>query len=144
QFWAAWLRSASYQQTQKQPIDICEDWIKREHPHVRKHKIKNKEQTYVDASDLFKKHTRFADSKQTEGVQLADVCASIGRRFLVDGWRSPYERLNDRVFRDVNRHDVLLIHLDESSLRQGPPTDGVKFLDLSPDAPTEDDDIQPS
>src|SRR6266849_10970189 len=82
----------------------------------------------IDASDLFKRHMRFGDSKCEPGLQMADVCAAIARRFYVDGWREPYARMVERIVGE-HGHEMLMLHLDESSLRKGPPEDAVSLME---------------
>ena len=70
---------------------------------------------------------RFEDSQDHVGLQLADVCATIVRRFLVDGWEKPYRLLKPRILRDDREVRIALVALDETSLREGPPEEGVRI-----------------
>jgi hypothetical protein len=89
----------------------------------------------IDASDLFKRHMQFGDSKAEPGLQMADVCAAVARRYYGDGWREPYAGMVERVVLDDHGRQMLMLHLDESSLRIGQPEDAIKFIeDLPPDA----------
>jgi hypothetical protein len=129
EFWGGWLRSVLYQQTTKEPLSVITEWRERDHPFVRKYVRPG---DIIDASDLFKRHMRFGDSKAELGLQMADVCAAIVRRFHVDGWREPYERMVERVVRDERGDEMLTLCLDETSLRSGPPESGIKFMDSPP------------
>lgn len=127
-FWGGWLRSVLYQQTKKEPLDIITEWRERNHPFVRKY-FRGGE--ILDVSGLFKRGMRFDDSKAEPGLQMADVCAAIARRFYADGWREPYTRMAERIV-GKDGHEMLMVHLDESSLRKGPPEDAVSLMEELP------------
>ena len=130
-FWGGWLRALLYQQSNKTPLDIITEWRERKHPFVRKYFRRG---DVLDVSDLFKRHMRFGDSKAEPGLQVADVCAAIARRFYVDGWREPYARMVERIVGERG-HELHLFQLDESSLRTGRPEDAVSLMeDLPTDA----------
>ena len=79
---------------------------------------------------------RFEDSQDHVGLQLADVCATIVRRHLVDGWEEPYRLLRPRILKDDRGVRIALVALDATSLRKGPPEEGVKIWS-APDFPEE-------
>ena len=74
---------------------------------------------------------RFEDSQDHVGLQLADVCATIVRRLLVNGWEKPYRLLEPRILQDDRGVRIALVALDETSLREGPPEEGVKTWSAS-------------
>ena len=108
------------------PLAVISEWRQRDHPFVRKYV---RPDDVIDASDLFKRHMQFGDSKAEPGLQMADVWAAVARRYYGDGWREPYARMVERVVLDDHGHQMLMLHLDESSLRIGQPEDAIKFIE---------------
>lgn len=95
-FWGEWLRNLLFAKSEKDPVPVIKQWSERNHPFIAKYR-RNK--GIVDFSDLYRNHTRFVDSEEVLGVQIADICANICYRHWADKAKyRPYRLLRSRVF----------------------------------------------
>jgi Protein of unknown function (DUF3800) len=122
EFWQEWLRNFLYSQSRKEPTMIPKPWSQRDHPFNRKFQ---RAQGITDWTELYKKHIHFVKSKDTPGVQIADICANIAyRRFSGNAKYRPYRLLRSRISGKYNSE----IHygvFNESSLLTDAPENHV-------------------
>jgi hypothetical protein len=113
-FWLEFHRLCHSTRAKKgEGILVPKDWRLRNHPFPRKYRI---EPGVTNLSDLLRNHMNFVDSKQSVGVQLADICAQICRRFHCgDVNLAAYTLLQRRI---IGRDGIklLLVHFNESSI----------------------------
>jgi len=118
-FWQEWLRHQLRQfSVSHGGFRSPSAWIDRTHPVL---KDMRQGTNVVDGSELLLKHTYFADSRNYEGLQLADICAHICFRYLKDG--IPYEPLSllrERI-NDGRGGPIRLIHLSPEHLWEDSP-----------------------
>ncbi len=122
EFWQEWLRNFLYSASRKEPTMIPKPWSEREHPFNRK---VGRGRGITDWTELYRNHVRFVKSKETLGVQIADICANIAyRRFSGNAKYRPYRLLSSRISGKYNSE----IHygvLNESSLLTDAPENHV-------------------
>jgi len=124
-FWVEYHRIAHLDRAKKgQATLIPRDWRLRDHPYHRKYQ---KEAGITDLGDLLHNHMNFVDSKTSIGIQAADICAQICRRFhRGDASLEAYRLLQNRIIgRDGIR--LLLVHFNQSSVFKDKPE---KHVDL--------------
>src|SRR5208283_86172 len=100
------------------------DWKLRNHPYHRKYRV---EPGVTNLAYLLRDHMNFVDSKQSLGVQIADICAQICRRFHGgDKGLAAYALLERRI---IGRGGIklLLVHFNESSLFSDGPENHVNL-----------------
>jgi len=117
-FWQEWLRNFLYSRSRKEPTMIPKPWSQRDHPFNRKF---GRAQGITDWTELYKKHVHFVKSKDTPGVQIADICANIAYRFYSGNSKyRPYRLLRSRI---SGKHDTKIHYgvLNESSLLTDAP-----------------------
>ena len=121
-FWREWLRNFLYSQSRKEPTMIPKQWRERDHPFNKKF---GRAQGITDWTDLYKNHVHFVNSKDTPGVQIADICANIAYRYYGGNRKyRPYNLLRSRILGKDNSE----IHyglLNESSLLTDAPENHV-------------------
>jgi hypothetical protein len=103
---------------------VPKDWRLRNHPYSRKYRV---EPGVTNLSDLLRDHMNFVDSKQSVGIQVADICAQICRRFHCgDENLNAYALLQRRI---IGRGGIklLLVHFNESSLFTDKPENHVNL-----------------
>lgn len=92
-FWGAWLRNLLYQLTNQNPVDVPEDWLKRNHPHVRKSVPMGASQVFrecVRAVQASHPRRRFEGPRRAaDGGRLRDDCAPISRGWLAGTLLAP-------------------------------------------------------
>jgi Protein of unknown function (DUF3800) len=122
EFWQEWLRNFLYSQSRKEPTMIPKPWSERDHPFNRKF---GRAKGITDWTELYKKHVHFVKSKDTPGVQIADICANIAYRYYGGNRKyRPYSLLRSRIL----GKDASEIHygvLSESSLLTDAPENHV-------------------
>jgi|HubBroStandDraft_6_1064221.scaffolds.fasta_scaffold08528_3 hypothetical protein len=122
EFWQEWLRNFLYSASRKDPMMIPKSWSGRDHPFNKKF---GRAQGITEWSELYRNHVRFVKSKDTLGVQIADVCANIAyRRFSGNTKYRPYRLLRSRISGKYNSE----IHygvFNESSLLTDAPENHV-------------------
>jgi len=118
EFWQEWLRNFLYDKSRKDPMMIPKQWSERDHPFNRRFRSV---QGVTDWTELYTKHVHFVKSKDSLGIQIADICANIAYRFYADNPKyRPYRLLRSRVSGKYNTK----IHygvLNESSLLADAP-----------------------
>jgi Protein of unknown function (DUF3800) len=122
QFWQEWLRNFLHSKSRKEPMMVPKEWSQRDHPFNRKY---GRARGMRDWSDLYRNHTHFVNSKDSLGVQIADVCANICYRFHSGNPKyRPYRLLRSRI---SGKHSVEIHYgiLNESSLLTDPPENHV-------------------
>jgi hypothetical protein len=125
--WRAWLRSDLHRICKTHPIIVPTQWPE-DHPYMKRFRVDGDS---ADMSDLFRTNMTFGDSQAHYGLQMADICASICRRYFAGEMILPYEALHPRIVQDKTT-DMLVIYLNEGSLRQGPPEESFNFIDVPP------------
>lgn len=113
-FWQEWLRHQLRQfSVNHGGFKAPSGWLKRNHPLL---KNMRRDTNVVDGSELLLEHTYFADSRPSEGLQLADICAHICFRYLKNG--IPYEPLTllREQINDGTGGPIRLIHLSEDHI----------------------------
>jgi hypothetical protein len=122
EFWQEWLRNFLYSQSRKEPTMIPKQWWERDHPFNRRF---GRARGITDWTELFKKHVHFVKSKDTPGIQIADICANIAYRFYADNRKyRPYRLLRSRI---SGKHNTEIHYgvLNESSLLTDVPENHV-------------------
>ncbi len=124
-FWLEYVRLAHLNRAKKgQAVFVPKDWRLRDHPYHRKYR---KEPGITDFGDLLRDHMNFVDSKTSIGIQIADVCAQICRRFHNgDTALEAYELLRNRI---TGRDGIqlLLVHFDGTSVFNDKPENYVRL-----------------
>jgi Protein of unknown function (DUF3800) len=124
-FWLEYHRLSHLNRAKKgQAILIPREWRLRNHPYHRKYRV---EPGISNLSDLLRNHMNFVDSKQSFGVQIADICAQICRRFHAGDLNlEAYELLQRRV---IGREGIklLLVHFDQTSVFRDSPENYVNL-----------------
>jgi hypothetical protein len=72
-------------------------------------------------TDLFRNHMRFADSKKTEGLQIADICANMCFRFFHKTKYRPYRLIRHRLVHRNDHREYTLLKLDKDQLQTDAP-----------------------
>jgi hypothetical protein len=124
-FWQEYHRLAHLNRAKKrQAILIPRDWRLRNHPYHRKYRH---EPGVSNLGDLLRNHMNFVDSKQSVGVQVADICAQVCRRFHGgDTSLEAYQLLQERIIgRDGTK--LLLVHFNQTSVFQDNPENYVNL-----------------
>jgi hypothetical protein len=124
-FWQEYHRLVHLNRAKKgQAILVPREWRLRNHPYHRKYRLKP---GISNLGDLLRKHMNFVDSKQSIGVQVADICAQVCRRFHGgDTNLEAYELLQERI---IGREGIklLLMHFDQTSVFQDSPENYVNL-----------------
>ena len=124
-FWLEYHRIAHLNRAKKgQAILVPRDWRLRNHPYHRKYR---KETGITNLADLLRNHMSFVDSRTSIGIQVADICAQICRRFHSgDTDLEAYKLLQNRI---VGREGVKLlsIHFNETSVFNDEPQNYVNL-----------------
>jgi len=122
EFWQEWLRNFLYDKSRKDPMMIPKQWSERDHPFNRKF---GRAEGVRNWTELYKNHLHFVKSKDSPGVQIADICANTAYRFYAGNPKyRPYRLLRSRVSGKYN----VKIHygvLNESSLLTDAPENHV-------------------
>jgi hypothetical protein len=122
EFWQEWLRNFLYDQSRKEPMMIPKPWSERDHPFNRKF---GRAQGVTDWTELYRNHVQFGNSKDSIGLQIADIAANICyRHFSAKPKYRPYRLLRSRISGKYNSE----IHygvLNESSLLTDAPENHV-------------------
>lgn len=124
-FWQEFHRASHLTRAKKgEGFMVPKDWKLRNHPYHRKYCV---EPGITNLSDLLRDHMNFVDSKLSVGVQVADICAQIGRRFHGgDSNLAAYAQLERRIIgRDGCK--LRLVHFDDSSLFKDKPENHVNL-----------------
>jgi hypothetical protein len=115
EFWQEVLRlGLSNRSTTGRSFMVPTEWRERNHPFCRKYNRDG----YRDYTDLYRKHLVFTDSRTSIGIQIADICAQICRRFhRGDGGLEAYAFLRRRI---VGKDGVAFTmkHFNQSSLHE--------------------------
>lgn len=124
-FWLEFIRLANLTRAKKGVgFRVPREWRLRNHPYHRKY---GKITGITDLTDLLRNHMSFVDSKTVIGIQVADICAQICRRFHCgDTGLEAYELLQARI---VGRDDckLLLVHFNQTSLFKDKPENHVNL-----------------
>jgi hypothetical protein len=124
-FWLEYHRIAHLNRAYRgQALLVPREWRFRNHPYHHKYR---KEAGITDFSDLLRNHMNFVDSKTSVGIQVADICAQICKRFhRGDTGLEAYELLQSRI---IGRDGIklLLVHFDQSSVFQDKPENYVNL-----------------
>jgi hypothetical protein len=124
-FWLEFHRIAHLNRAYSgQALLVPKDWKLRNHPYHRKYR---KEEGITNIGDLLRNHMNFVDSKTSTGIQVADICAQICKRFhRGDTGLEAYGLLQNRI---VGRDGIklLLVHFDQTSVFQGKPENHVNL-----------------
>src|SRR6266478_1789027 len=122
EFWMEWLRNFLYSKSVKEPMMIPKQWRERDHPF---HKKFGRARGITDWTELYKKHVHFVKSKDTPGVQIADICANIAYRYYGgDPKYRPYRLLRSRIIGE-GKSEIHYGVLNESSLLKDAPENHV-------------------
>ncbi|MCU1240489.1 MAG: hypothetical protein JWO71_1215 [Candidatus Acidoferrum typicum] len=73
-FWREFLRTYVTNRCRREPLGTPEEWKKTNHIFERKYA---RDENQIDLTTLMRDSTYFSDSKMTEGLQIADICANI-------------------------------------------------------------------
>ena len=124
-FWLEYHRLAHLNRAKSgKAILVPRDWRLRNHPYHRKYR---QEPGISNLRDLLRNHMSFVDSKQTIGVQVADLCAQVCRRFHGgDTNLEAYELLQERI---IGREGIklLLMHFNQISVFHDNPENHVNL-----------------
>lgn len=124
-FWQEYHRASHLTRAKRgEGFLVPKEWKLRNHPYNRKYRV---EPGVTNLSDLLRNHMNFVDSKQSIGVQIADICAQICRRFHGgDESLAAYTLLERRI---VGRGGIklLLVHFNESSIFKDKPENHVNL-----------------
>lgn len=125
-FWLEYHRLCHSNRAKKgEGVLVPKDWRLRNHPFPRKYRLKP---GVTNLNDLLRNHMNFVDSKRSVGVQIADICAQICRRFHCgDVNLAAYTLLQRRI---IGRDGIklLLVHFNESSIFKDKPENHVNLL----------------
>jgi len=120
EFWREWLRNLMYSKSVKDPMMIPKPWSRRDHP-FNKYRTRG----VIVWTELFRNHVHFGESKDSLGLQIADISANICyRHFSGKAKYRPYRLLRSRISGKYNTE----IHygvLNESSLLTDAPENHV-------------------
>jgi len=84
-----------YSQSRKEPMMIPKPWSERDHPFNRKF---GRAQGVTDWTELYRNHVQFGKSKDSTGLQIADIAANICyRHFSGKPKNRPYRLLRSRI-----------------------------------------------
>lgn len=120
EFWSEWLRAFLFRGSWMTPKEWSEA-----HPFNRKYRGRP---GLLDMGDLFRNHMRFVESKETQGIQIADICANICyRRYSGKPKYQPYRLLRPRI-RGRQGSEMHMGVLNESSLLKDAPENHVRFF----------------
>ncbi|MFL6388385.1 MAG: DUF3800 domain-containing protein [Terriglobales bacterium] len=113
-FWQEWLRHQLMQfSVNHGGFKAPSAWLNRNHPLL---KNMRSDINMVDGSELLLRHTYFANSQPSEGLQLADMCAHICFRYFRNGVTyEPLTLLRERI-NDGSGGPIRLIHLSEDHI----------------------------
>lgn len=124
-FWLEYHRISHLNRAYRgQALLVPREWKLRNHPYHRKYR---KEAGINDFKDLLRNHMNFVDSKSSIGIQVADICAQICKRFhRGDTGLEAYELLQNRI---VGRDGIklLLVHFNQTSVFQDKPDNHVNL-----------------
>ena len=124
-FWQEYHRALHLTRAKKgEGFMVPKDWKLRNHPYNRKYRV---EAGITNLADLLRDHMNFVDSKQSFGVQIADICAQICRRFHGGDKKLPAYALLERRIIGRNGCKLLLLHFNESSLFSDGPENHVNL-----------------
>jgi hypothetical protein len=112
-FWKEFIRLAHIDRSRKRiAFQIPNTWRARNHPFHRKYDGGG----YRDFTDLFRNHLTFVDSRTSVGIQIADICAHICRRYYRgETDLRAYANLKRRIMTPIGA-TLNLRHFDETSL----------------------------
>lgn len=116
EFWREWLRNLMYSKSVRNPMLIPKQWAERNHP-FNKYRASG----VIVSSDLFRNHVHFGKSKDSLGLQIADISANICyRRFSGKTKYRPYRLIRPKV---AGKHSAEIHYsvLNESSLLADAP-----------------------
>ena len=123
EFWQEWLRNSLDSQSVRTPVIVPKEWSERDHPFNRKYRHAR---GLINWSDLFRNHIHFAKSKDSIGIQIADISANICYRFYSGNPKyRPYRLLRSRIF-GKNSAEIHYSVLNESCLLTDAPENHVK------------------
>ena len=106
-FWNEFLRSHFKNRSRREPLLTPDEWSKTNHPFERQY---CQDDDQVDLTTLFREHMYFADSKKSEGLQIADICAHICLRYYRRRkWFEAYRLLRKFITGEGGRPMTLLI-----------------------------------
>jgi hypothetical protein len=124
-FWIEYVRLARLNRTTGgSPFLVPRDWKVRNHPFNRKYR---KDDGITDFTDLLRNHMNFVDSRHSIGIQIADICAQICRRYHCgNAALTAYSFIENRI---VGRDGatLLLLHFDKTSIFEDKPEDHVRL-----------------
>jgi|ERR1700676_658963 len=139
-FWQEWLRNQVHGMSRRKPLLTPREWTERKHPFQEKY---SRSARYVEMSDLFRNNMSFADSKQDEGLQIADVCANICYRFSsINSKYRAYRLLRHSILgvtggRGRGGSKLTLLVLDQETLTERSPEEHVKEFSLEEEIASE-------
>ena len=77
-FWREFFRTYVTNRCRREPLGTPEEWKKTNHVFERKY---SNNENQIDLTALLRDSTYFSDSRLTEGLQIADICANICLRY---------------------------------------------------------------
>jgi uncharacterized protein DUF3800 len=118
-------RNRILQLSLKRPIEIPNDWAPRSHPFVRKYVRHG----LLEGTQLFRDNLYFADSKPSEGVQIADICVNICYRVKrYSKAEEAYDMLRPYIV-GYKGAEIRIVLLTDESLWKDSAEKHVKHLD---------------
>lgn len=106
-FWHEFLRTYFKNKSRREPLVTPDVWKKTNHTFERKYCQSDGQ---VDLTPLFREHMYFSDSKTSEGLQIADICAHICLRYhRRKKWFEAYRLLSNFIVGTDGRPMTALI-----------------------------------
>jgi hypothetical protein len=119
-FWREFLRNHLRNVSRRKPLGVPMAWNETNHFFERKYAAENDE---VDMTELFREHLYFFDSKKSEGLQIADICANICLRYhRHEQWFPAYSLLREFIVGEDGRPMTTLVPTGELDLDAEAPT----------------------
>jgi Protein of unknown function (DUF3800) len=117
-FWHEWLRNFLYNASRKDPVMIPKPWSERDHPFNKQF---GRARGITDWTELYKNHVHFVKSKDTPGIQIADICANIAyKKYSEHPKYRPYRLLRSRISGKHNSEIHYGVLGEESLLTDAP------------------------
>lgn len=119
-FWSEFLRTYLTNKSRHEPLGVPEDWAKTHHIFERTYSQNNHQ---LDLTPLFREHICFMDSQESEGLQIADICAHICLRYhRRKEWFGAYRLLRKFIVGPEHSPMTALIPFGELDLNAKAPT----------------------
>lgn len=119
-FWREFFRTYLNNKSRREPLGTPETWKETNHSFERQYHHSDGQ---IDLTPLFREHMYFSDSKTSEGLQIADICANICLRYhRRKQWFEAYRLLRKFIVGADGRPMTTLILAGGPNLNAKAPT----------------------